>query len=114
MDRSAIEAIYPLSPLQQGMLFHTLYAPSSGTYFEQFAFTLRGDLDEAAWTAAWDRVVERHAVLRTAFAWEKREKPLQIVSRAARAPWDRQDWRGIGEAERRERLDAWLREDRER
>jgi amino acid adenylation domain-containing protein/non-ribosomal peptide synthase protein (TIGR01720 family) len=114
MDRSAIEAIYPLSPLQQGMLFHTLYAPSSGTYFEQFAFTLRGDLDEAAWTAAWDRVVERHAVLRTAFAWEKREKPLQIVSRAARAPWDRRDWRGLAEDERRERFDAWLREDRER
>ncbi|MEW5927673.1 MAG: amino acid adenylation domain-containing protein, partial [Gemmatimonadota bacterium] len=114
MDRSAIEAIYPLSPLQQGMLFHTLYAPSSGTYFEQFAFTLRGDLDEAAWTAAWDRVVERHAVLRTAFAWEKREKPLQIVSRAAKAAWDRQDWRGMPGAGRRERLDAWLREDRER
>ncbi len=114
MDRSAIEAIYPLSPLQQGMLFHTLYAPSSGTYFEQFAFTLRGALDEAAWEAAWQRVVERHAVLRTAFAWEKREKPLQIVSRAARAPWRREDWRGLADEERTARLEAFLREDRER
>ena len=114
MDRSAIEAIYPLSPLQQGMLFHTLYAPASGTYFEQFAFTLRGALDEAAWEAAWDRVTERHAVLRTAFAWEKREKPLQIVSRAARAPWHREDWRGRPEEERRARFEAFLREDRER
>jgi amino acid adenylation domain-containing protein/non-ribosomal peptide synthase protein (TIGR01720 family) len=114
MDRSAIEAIYPLSPLQQGMLFHTLYAPSSGTYFEQFAFTLRGALDEAAWEAAWERVVERHAVLRTAFAWEKREKPLQIVSRAARAPWRREDWRALAVEERTARLEAFLREDRER
>ncbi|HEV2733903.1 MAG TPA: condensation domain-containing protein, partial [Longimicrobiaceae bacterium] len=114
MDRSAIEAIYPLSPLQQGMLFHTLYAPSSGTYFEQFAFTLRGALDEAAWEAAWERVTERHAVLRSAFAWEKREKPLQIVSRAARAPWRREDWRGLAEEERRARFEAFLREDRER
>ncbi|MET0396105.1 MAG: amino acid adenylation domain-containing protein [Longimicrobiaceae bacterium] len=114
MDRSAIEAIYPLSPLQQGMLFHTLYAPSSGTYFEQFAFTLRGALDEAAWEAAWERVVERHAVLRTAFAWEKREKPLQIVSRAARAPWRREDWRALADEERTARLEAFLREDRER
>ncbi len=114
MDRSAVEAIYPLTPLQQGMLFHTLYAPASGTYFEQFAFTLRGSLDEAAWEAAWERVVERHAVLRTAFAWEKRDRPLQIVARRAKVPWDRRDWRGTSEEERRARLDGFLREDRER
>ncbi|HEX2188976.1 MAG TPA: condensation domain-containing protein, partial [Longimicrobiaceae bacterium] len=114
MDRSGIEAVYPLTPLQQGMLFHTLYAPASGTYFEQFAFTLRGELDETAWEAAWERVTERHGALRTAFSWERRDRPLQVVARGARAPWDRRDWRGLPAEEAAARLEAFLREDRER
>jgi hypothetical protein len=60
-----VEAIYPLSPMQQGMLFHTLYAPNSGMYFEQLVCTLRGTLDVQAFQTAWQRVVERHPVLRT-------------------------------------------------
>jgi hypothetical protein len=40
MDRRSIEAIYPLSPMQRGMLFHTLYAPGARAYFEQLVFAL--------------------------------------------------------------------------
>jgi hypothetical protein len=109
-----VEAIYPLSPMQEGMLFHTLYAPASGVYFQQVVCTFGGGLDAAALRRAWQGVVERHAVLRTAFVWERRDKPLQVVRRRAVLPWEEQDWRGLGPEEQEARLEAYLAADRER
>ncbi|MCZ7667544.1 MAG: condensation domain-containing protein [Chloroflexi bacterium] len=62
-----IEAIYPLSPMQEGMLFHTLYEPQSALYFEQLSFLLQGTLDIALWQQAWQHVIDRHPALRTAY-----------------------------------------------
>ena len=60
-------ATYSLTPLQQGMLFHSMYEPESGVYCEQLAITLSGALDLDAFVRAWQTVVDRHAILRTAF-----------------------------------------------
>ena len=62
-----IQAIYPLAPLQEGMLFHTVADPDSGVYIEQSAYTLDGKIDAEHFRAAWQTVIGRHAVLRTAF-----------------------------------------------
>lgn len=62
-----IADIYELSPMQQGMLFHTLYAPKSGVYFEQRNCILHGKLNVTAFKQAWQQVVARHPVLRTSF-----------------------------------------------
>lgn len=104
--------IYPLSPLQEGMLFHTLEAPTSGVYVEQYSCTLRGPLDVEALQAAWRRVVDRHAVLRTAFLWEGLDEPLQVVRRQTDPPWTVLDWQAAPPDEVVERLQALLREDR--
>jgi len=114
MSKRNVEAIYPLSPMQQGMLFHSLYAPETGVYFEQLRATLIGPLDRAAFERAWGRVVERHAVLRTAFSWKSLDRMLQIVHRQVALPIDYQDWRGAPEAERDARLEAYLQADRQR
>src|SRR4028118_259910 len=79
--RNLVEAIYPLSPMQQGMLFHTLYDGESGVYLTQINLTLRGNLDVPSFQRAWDLVIERHPVLRTAFVWERRDEPFQVVYR---------------------------------
>ncbi|HOG48626.1 MAG TPA: condensation domain-containing protein, partial [Anaerolineae bacterium] len=71
--------MYPLSPMQQGMLFHSLYAPESGVYVEQMHCTLRGALDVQAFARAWERVIERHTILRTAFVGEGQREPVQVV-----------------------------------
>ena len=76
-----LEDLYPLSPMQQGMLFHSIYSPDSGVYFEQSLFTIKGDLDLSAFEGAWHSVVERHSILRTSFLWEDLEKPIQVVHR---------------------------------
>jgi Condensation domain len=75
-----IEDAYPLSPMQQGMLFHSIYAPNSGVYVEQMCFELHGALNVSAFIQAWQQVIIRHPVLRIACVWENLEKPLQVVA----------------------------------
>ncbi|MCB0123652.1 MAG: non-ribosomal peptide synthetase, partial [Caldilineaceae bacterium] len=86
-----IAQIYPLSPMQGGMLFHTLYTPNDGAYFEQLSFHLFGLLDVARFQQAWQKVLDRHAALRTGFVWQKVDAPLQIVYQHLTFPWDIQD-----------------------
>jgi amino acid adenylation domain-containing protein len=112
--RKNIEAIYPLSPTQQGMLFHSLYDRESGVYVEQLAATLRGDLDVNAFSQAWQRVVDRHAVLRTAFAWKRLEQMMQVVRQRVTVPIVQEDWRHYPAEEQEKRLDAWLEAERRR
>jgi hypothetical protein len=61
-ERSSIEDLYPLSSMQEGMLFHSISAPGTGMYVEQFTCTLRGPLDVDAFKQAWERVIQRHSV----------------------------------------------------
>jgi hypothetical protein len=74
-----IDASYPLSPMQQGMLFHSLVAQEPGVYVQQHLSMLREALDEDAFGRAWAQVVARHDLLRTAFRWEGLDEPLQDV-----------------------------------
>ena len=108
-----IADIYELSPMQQGLLFHTLYAPDSGVYFNQFSCTLHGNLNVAAFQHAWQQVVEKHPILRTAFYWEELEKPLQVVHRQVEIPWQQHDWRNLSATKQQEQLAAFLKGDRE-
>lgn len=108
-----VEDIYPLSPTQQGLLFHSLYAPEAGVYVQQLSCVFNGKLNVEVFIQCWERAVERHPLLRTSFAWERLEEPLQVVLREVALPSVRQDWRGLSEAQQRERLRDFLREDRE-
>ena len=108
-----VEAIYPLSPMQEGMLFHTAYAPGTGIYINQVAYTF-GGLDADAFRRAWQAALDRHAALRSAFLWEKRDRPLQAVLRAVELPWDERDWRGLDGQAQQAALEALMHEDRTR
>ncbi len=107
-----VEAIYPLSPLQQGFLYHTLAEPGSGIYFEQEVYHLQGTIHPDCLKQAWEQVVRRHAILRTAFEWENLPHPLQVVLSEASQSWNYQDWRVMTEEEREHRLEQFLEEDR--
>ncbi len=99
-----VEDLYPLSPMQQGLLFDSLYA-GGGVYLLQLACTLRGDLDPAAFAEAWRQLVQRHSVLRTAFVWEQCDQPLQMVLREVPPAVATEDWRGVAAAEQERRLE---------
>ncbi|AUZ49038.1 non-ribosomal peptide synthetase [Pseudomonas orientalis] len=96
----AIEDIYTLSPMQQGMLFHTLYEQAAGDYINQIRVTAEG-LDVARFQRAWEATVHAHDVLRSGFFWEGQlEWPCQVVYREARLPIEHLDWRTMPEPER--------------
>ncbi|MBD2120460.1 non-ribosomal peptide synthetase [Trichocoleus sp. FACHB-262] len=114
MQMENIEDIYELSPTQQGLLFHTLHAPESGVYFEQFCWQLSGPLHRSAFQQAWQCLCDRHSILRTAFCWEGLEQPYQVVYRQVELPWEEQDWRQVSASEQEEKLQNFLQEDRDR
>ncbi|HEU4834049.1 MAG TPA: amino acid adenylation domain-containing protein, partial [Pyrinomonadaceae bacterium] len=111
--RNTVEDIYPLSSLQQGLLFHALLAPESSIYFQQASYSLRRSLNVPVLKRAWERVMERHTVLRTAFLTD-RDRPLQVVFRDVELPFEQHDWRRFSPAQQQERLQEFLRADRKR
>ncbi len=104
-----IEDLYPLSPLQQGLLFHTLEA-TEGMYAQQLRVTLQGPLDLPAFERAWQRVLDRHPIFRTGFLWRDLDRPLQVVRRGVRAQIDVFDWSERSAEERRGADDFLIRE----
>ena len=75
----AIEAIYPLTAMQKGMLFHSLYESKTGLYHEQIVIPLIGDLNGEQLKQAWQATVNQHGILRTSFLWQDQDEPLQMV-----------------------------------
>src|SRR6266516_3432587 len=107
-----VEALFELSPMQQGMLFHSLYALQSGIYVEQIMCRLTGLLDVPAFERAWEMVVAQHQILRTSFFWTDLERPMQVVHREAPLPFIQHDWRGIAANEQQARLETLIHADR--
>ena len=114
MPKNDIEAILPLSPLQHGLLFHAVADRAQDPYFIQAGFALEGELDVAAFARAFAWVADRHAVLRTAFVWEKVEKPVQVVRASAPIELSQHDLRRMEPAAQELEIARILREDRAR
>ncbi|MFC5350207.1 condensation domain-containing protein, partial [Azospirillum lipoferum] len=98
-----VEDLYPLTPMQQGMLFHALYEPGGDAYINQMRVDVEG-LDVARFHVAWQGAVDRHDSLRAGFLWEGLDHPLQAIRRKAAVPLRLEDWRG--DAEPSARLEA--------
>jgi amino acid adenylation domain-containing protein/non-ribosomal peptide synthase protein (TIGR01720 family) len=113
MRNDHIEDVYPCSPMQQGMIFHTLYAPESGVYIFQINGVLRGNVNASAFGRAWQLVIDRHPVLRTAFGWQSQDNPFQVVGRHVELKLRQLDWRGVPATEQAQRLATFLKADRE-
>ena len=114
LNKENIEAIYPLSPMQEGMLFHSLVEDRTGAYFEQYCCTYQGSFDVAVFQKAWAQVIERHPVLRTLVMWEREDKALQVVRKEVTPAWEVQDWRGQSQDQIATQLEKFLQEDRAR
>lgn len=113
MGNRNVEDFYPLSPAQQGILFHTLYAPRSGMYHEQLSCILHGNLDTDLFQCAWQTVCDRHPILRTSFVWEGIKEPVQVVQRQVTLPWQELDWRSLPHSEQQTQLEHFLQSDQQ-
>src|SRR5438552_8513224 len=75
----AFQDVYSLSAIQEGMLFHALSTGDAGAFCERLTCTLQGKLDIDLFRQSWQRVIDRHTILRTCFVWNEYEVPLQVV-----------------------------------
>ncbi|MEV7615508.1 amino acid adenylation domain-containing protein [Streptomyces sp. NPDC089799] len=112
---SHVEDVLPLSPLQEGILFHALYDHTGpDVYTAQLLLDLTGPLDPARLRAAADTVLARHPNLRAGFLRRASGEPAQVVRRAVRTPWQEHDLSGLAPDDLHRTLDTLLTEDRAR
>jgi non-ribosomal peptide synthase protein (TIGR01720 family) len=113
--QGAVEDILPVAPLHEGILYESLSRQGSAVYVEQFTFTMTDPrADATLYEEAWQRVVDRHAMLRVAFVWENTPSTYLVVKPRVLVPVDHQDWRQLPAEEREERWRAYLEADEER
>ncbi|MDQ3981188.1 MAG: amino acid adenylation domain-containing protein, partial [Actinomycetota bacterium] len=111
-SRPGLADAYPLSPMQQGLLFHSLYETAGSLYFEQLVLTISGALDAERLADAWQKVAARHPVLGASVLWEGTPEPVLLIPERPRVEVTNHDWRGSASVERD--LDRFLVEDRAR
>ncbi|AWV08513.1 non-ribosomal peptide synthetase [Marilutibacter maris] len=110
-DYPGLARLYAATPMQRGLWFHAQLDPAA--YVVQVHPRLRGPLDADAFRAAWQDVVDRYDILRTAFAGAG-EALRQVVLAQAPLQWRQEDWSGLDEASQQQRIDRLLSSDRAR
>ncbi len=100
-----VKNIYALTPLQEGILFHALYAKENATYFEQFNYHISGEMNIPLFEAAWNELMRRHDIFRTVIVHKNVPQPLQIVLKERKIDFVSEDLRSLSPEARR---DCWL------
>ncbi|OIK22018.1 non-ribosomal peptide synthase/polyketide synthase [Bacillus amyloliquefaciens] len=106
------ENIYPLTPMQKGMLFHSLFDPSSGAYFQQTMFDLHGDLDIDSFSKSLDGLSQKYDIFRTNFYRGWKDQPLQIILKTKKIGFQFIDLREMKESQKEEMIQKYAREDK--
>lgn len=114
MKQAQIEDIYPLSPLQEGFLFESLYDSDSQAYFIQMTFRFLGRFQRDIFEKSWNILCSRHAILRTAFVHEDQTRPLQVVLKERKPDIHFMDLSDMSGIDQQERLTRFKQQDRER
>lgn len=112
MSRPNIEAIYPLTFMQQALLFHHIHHKYDQGFL-QVQCRLHGPLEPVILEQAFSKTVDRHPALRTSVHWENIKKPVQILHPTATIPFSSHDWRADGPAQQAEKLKTLRTSDRE-
>ncbi|MGH2423960.1 amino acid adenylation domain-containing protein [Pseudomonas sp. C 49-2] len=110
---SAIEDVYPLTPMQEGLLLHTLLEPGTGLYYMQDRYRINSALDPERFAQAWQAVIARHEALRASFCWNVGEDMLQVIHKPGSTPIEYLDWSNDPQSEQEPRLQALLKQERE-
>ncbi|HWK51706.1 MAG TPA: condensation domain-containing protein, partial [Steroidobacter sp.] len=108
----AIEDIYPLTPMQEGLLLHTLLEPGTGIYFMQDRYSIDSELEVERFDRAWRMVVARHEALRASFCWDAGGAMVQIIHRDVMEGVQFLDWSTLPASQHESQLQALLQAER--
>jgi len=103
---------YPLTPTQEGILFHCEVEPDSDAYIFQLRMKISGPFDEEAFKQAWDVVLNRHSALKMRFSEDVYQNPYQEVCESVALPWTRKEWNCKGDKRNADRFNAFCRKER--
>ena len=103
-----LDNAYPLTPLQQGMLYEGLKSPGSNVYIAYIVIDITGELDRALLKNAWQHAIQQHETLRTRFLWEGLEEPLQLVNSSVVLDWVECDSSQVSLSSTESPLEYWL------
>lgn len=109
-----VEDIYTLAPIQEGLLYHSVSEPESGMYLEQGFCDLVGNLDVERFRNVWQKVQQRHSILRTGFIWKSITLPHQIVYRETELPFGVKDLRNENSGMQNSIIEEYLQTDRKK
>jgi non-ribosomal peptide synthase protein (TIGR01720 family) len=112
-DYPKSQDVYPASPAQVGMLFHTLSDPEFQPYFEQCRCSLE-NIDSGLLKRAWMCVIEQQPILRSGFVWQTSGRVLQVVSSMPEVEWVEVDWRSCSKDVMGLQIQSFLAKDRAR
>lgn len=109
-----VQDIYYLSPMQEGMLFHTLLHPGQGFYIEQISMQVKGSFQKNVLEKSMNVIIGRYDIFRTVFVHEKMKRPVQVVLKERSFQAEEIDLSGLSEAEQNERIEDYKRKDKEK
>lgn len=109
--RDQVQDMYYLSPMQEGMLFHTLHHQEKGFYVEQMDMNVKGTLRHDLLEKSMNIIVERYDIFRTVFLHEKVKRPVQVVLKNRPFQLDVVDIQDLSESEQLERIDRFKQKD---
>ncbi|HOT74332.1 MAG TPA: amino acid adenylation domain-containing protein, partial [Candidatus Wallbacteria bacterium] len=110
-----IEKIYPLAPMQEGMIFLNMSAgKDSAAYFEQSNYEFTGEMDDALFAGNFSRMISKYDVFRTGFVIDGLERIRQVVLKKVETPIAFYDIRGLSPEEQKLEIERAAEEERKR
>ncbi|MGR3219879.1 MAG: amino acid adenylation domain-containing protein [Candidatus Anammoxibacter sp.] len=112
VEKKDLKDIYSLSPMQEGMMFHSVYDTGSESFFEQFSFSIHGELNVDLFKVCWNKLFKRYDILRTIFVHKGLERPLQIVVSERQIDFAYEDISSFQEDKQKARIEEFETENR--
>lgn len=104
-----IENIYPLTDIQQGLLFHHL-VPGKDEGFLMVQCTINGDVNTEYLKDAWEKAVKRHEMMRTSVHWKNVKQPVLVVQPEKPIIWTFLNWTNLNENDQQTELENYKKE----
>ncbi|AUS26695.1 bacitracin synthetase [Paenibacillus polymyxa] len=111
-DIGELENVYALTPMQKGMLFHSLMDAASGAYFEQTTFDLRGRFQADIFQDSLNHLAQRHEIFRANFISGWQDEPVQVIFRRKDVGFSYEDLRHLDDQERDAYVQEFIRQDK--